>query len=72
MKLKRYEDQAADHGLAQGPGVVRDIQARDGEREQDDRARIGHTLLDGGDFWLSIDWEAEDMGLNKIEDDESD
>lgn len=35
-------------------------------------ARIGHTLLDGGDFWLSIDLEAEDMGLNKIEDDESD
>lgn len=35
-------------------------------------ARIGHTILDGGDFWLAIDCEAEDMGLNEIEDNESD
>lgn len=32
--------------------------------------KIGSIILGGGDFWLAIDYIAEDMGLSLIDDKE--
>lgn len=55
--------------LSRDDFAARNWDAREVSDEEMKRAasRIGNSLLDGVDFWLAVDCQAEEMGLDELE-----
>lgn len=55
--------------LSRDDFAARNWDAREVSDEEMKRAasRIGNSLLNGGDFWLAVDYQAEEMGLDELE-----
>lgn len=55
--------------LSRDDFAARNWDAREVSDEEMKRAasRIGNSILDGVDFWLAVDCQAEEMGLDELE-----